>query len=554
MTAHVDPRAGRPVEPDALIDVPRLLEAYRSRQPDAGDPAQRVAFGTSGHRGSALSGTFNENHVLAICDAICRHRKAAGVDGPLFLAGDTHALSAPAIATALEVFVAQGVTVMLDARDGFTPTPAVSHAILRHNRGRERGLADGVILTPSHNPPQDGGLKYNPPHGGPAEPDVTNAIERLANAALAAGPQRIRRIPYARAVRAPEALRYDYRAPFVAELAEVVDLPAIRAAGVRIGIDPLGGASAEYWPLVLEAYGLEGAVVSDVVDPRFAFMTADHDGEIRMDCSSPYAMARLVGLRDRFDVAFGNDPDADRHGIVTRTDGLMEPNRYLTAVVAYLYANRPAWPAGLAIGKTMVTTALIDHLAIRLQRPLLETPVGFRWFVDGLASGALGFAGEESAGAVFRRRDGTLWTTEKDGFTLGLLAAEMIARTGEDPGAIYRAVTEGLGASHYARLDAPASPEQKARLKALTPGDLGLSRLAGERVLAVETTSPGGQPFGGVKVRAESGWFAARPSGTEALYKIYAESFRDLHHLSAIQEAARNALEQALAGSGGVPP
>ncbi|WP_375269666.1 phosphoglucomutase [Phenylobacterium sp.] len=532
-----------------LIDVPELLDAYAAVRPEPADPAQRVVFGTSGHRGSALAGTFNEAHVVAICGAICVHRKAAGVDGPLFLAGDTHALSTPALRTALEVFVAAGVTVMLDARDGYTPTPAVSHAILRHNQGRAAGLADGVILTPSHNPPRDGGLKYNPPHGGPAEPAITETIERLANAALPTALQDVPRVPYARAARSGLVARYDYRTCFIAELPQVVDLAAIRKAGVRIGIDPLGGASAEYWPVVMETYGLQGAVVSEAIDPRFAFMTADHDGEIRMDCSSPYAMARLVDLRGRFDVAFGNDPDADRHGVVTPSSGLIAPNRYLAAAVAYLFGHRPAWPASLAIGKTMVTSALLDRLAARLERPLVETPVGFRWFVEGLCDGTLGFAGEESAGAVFRRLDGTLWTTEKDGFSLGLLAAEILARTGQGPDAVYEAVADALGPSYYERIDAPATPRQKAWLRGLKPQDLQLDQLGGEPVLSVEVASPRGEPFGGVRVKTRSGWFAARPSGTEPLNKIYAESFVSLDHLQAIQAGAQGALDALSRGA-----
>jgi phosphoglucomutase len=539
VSPQVDPRAGRPVAERDLIDVSGLLDAYTAIRPNPADPSQRVVFGTSGHRGSALAGAFNEAHVVAVCAAICRHRRAAGVDGPLFLGADTHALSGPALSTAVEVFVAAGVTVILDSRDGYTPTPAVSHAILRHNAGRTAGLADGVILTPSHNPPQDGGLKYNPPHGGPAEPGVTEAIERLANAALPTALRDVPRIPHIRAARSPQVARYDYRAAFVGELPRVVDLAAVRAAGVRIGIDPLGGASADYWPMVLETYGLNGAVVSEAVDPRFAFMTADHDGETRMDCSSPYAMARLVDLRDRFDVAFANDPDADRHGVVTPSGGLMEPNRYLTAAVAYLFDHRPAWPADLAIGKTMVTSALLDRLAARLRRPLVETPVGFRWFVPGLSAGALGFAGEESAGAVFRRLDGTLWTTEKDGFSLGLLAAEILARTGRDPSAVFAAVADAVGPSYYERLDAPATAQQRTRLAGVKPQDLRLDELGGEPVLSVDIASPRGERFGGVRVRARSAWFAARPSGTEPLIKIYAESLISSDHLQAVQAQAK---------------
>ncbi|MBB3892985.1 phosphoglucomutase [Phenylobacterium haematophilum] len=546
MPGQIDPRAGKPVDPAALIDVAGLLDAYFAVRPDPSDPRQRVAFGTSGHRGSAFTASFNEAHVQAISQAICEHRRGRGIDGPLFIGMDSHALSAPALRSALEVFVANEVTVMVDADDGFTPTPAVSLAILSYNRGRTAGLADGVVITPSHNPPQDGGFKYNPPHGGPAQVEVTGPIERRANALLEGGLSSVRRRPYERARASAYVRRYDFRDAFVTGLAEVVDLQAIRSAGVRIGIDPLGGASASYWPLVLERFGLQGALVSDAVDPTFGFMTADWDGEIRMDCSSPYAMARLVGLRDRFDVAFGNDPDADRHGVVTPSEGLMNPNHYLVAAIAYLTAHRSRWSPAAGIGKTMVTTGLIDRLAASLNRPLTETPVGFRWFVEGLRSSRLGFAGEESAGAAFLRRDGAVWTTEKDGLSLGLLAAEIIARTGSDPSRLYRRVADDLGDPHYERIDAPAGPAQTARLKAITAEDLELPDLAGEPVLEIETTTASGEPLGGVRVRTRSGWFAARPSGTEPIYKIYAESFVSGEHLRRIQQEALEAIGRVL--------
>ncbi|MCI3130841.1 alpha-D-glucose phosphate-specific phosphoglucomutase [Phenylobacterium aquaticum] len=544
MRADPDPRAGRRLAEADLIDVARLLTAYEAEAPDPASPLEQVAFGTSGHRGSAFTRTFNAAHVRAICEAICDVRAARGVDGPLFLGYDTHALSRPAFETAVEVFVAAGVALRIDARGGFTPTPAVSLAILEHNRDRVSGWADGVVITPSHNPPQDGGLKYNPPHGGPAEPAVTSIIERQANVRLAAAPRPRR--SFALAVRSGSVTGHDFRGRFVAGLASVVDVEAIAAAGVRIGIDPLGGASADYWPLILERYGLAGEVVNPVIDPRFAFMPADHDGQIRMDCSSPYAMARLVELRSRFDVAFGNDPDADRHGVVTPSEGLLASNAYLTAAAAFLFAHRPQWAPELGLGKTVVTTELLARLARRLGRSSLETPVGFRWFVEGLSAGRLAFAGEESAGAVFRRRDGRLWVTEKDGFSLGLLAAEMLARTGEDPGGAYRRVAADVGQSFYARIDAPASPAQKARLQAVRPEDVKLVRVAGEPVLAVETTTAAGEPIGGVRVRTADGWFAARPSGTEPLYKLYTESFRSQEHLAALQDEAQTAIHRAL--------
>lgn len=534
-----DPRAGKPVDPASLLDVGKLLRAYYVGRPDPVQPAQRVTFGTSGHRGSAFNNAFNEAHILAIAQAICLDRAARGVDGPLFIGIDTHALSAPAFATAVEVFIGNGVTTMIDARDGYTPTPVISHAILSHNRTRTRGLADGVVITPSHNPPADGGIKYNQPHGGPADATTAGAIERIANALLAGGLVDVRRIPIERARASAELRRYDYTSPYIADLENVLNMAAIATSGVRIGIDALGGAAVQYWGPIIDRYRLNATLVSEAVDPTFGFMTADWDGQIRMDCSSPYAMARLVGLKERFDIAFGNDTDADRHGIVTRSQGLMNPNHYLAAAISYLFGSRAVWPTTCAVGKTMVTSAMLDRLSAKLGRQLIETPVGFRWFVDGLHSGALGFAGEESAGASFLRRDGSVWTTEKDGLVLGLLAAEITACSGRDPSELYDDLTHELGAPFYQRTDAPATPEQKARLKMLTPDQLAITALAGEPVLAVEGAAPGGEPLGGVRVRTQNGWFAARPSGTEDVYKIYAESFLSVEHLHRIQLEAQ---------------
>ena len=539
MSGDVDPRAGKTLDPTALLDVGQLVRAYYSGRPDPTEPAQRVSFGTSGHRGSAFTIAFNEAHILAIAQAICLDRTARGVDGPLFIGIDTHALSAPAFATALEVFVANGVTTMIDAHDGYTPTPVISHAILRYNLNRTHGLADGVVITPSHNPPADGGFKYNPPHGGAADAETTGAIERIANELLKAGLAGIRRIPYERARASTEVRLYDYASPYIADLENILDMAAIAASGVKIGIDPLGGAAVHYWAPIIERYRLNAVVVSEAVDPTFGFMTADWDGQIRMDCSSPYAMARLVGLRERFDIAFGNDTDADRHGIVTPSQGLMNPNHYLAAAISYLFGVRTAWPSGCAVGKTMVTSAMLDRLAVKLGRQVIETPVGFRWFVDGLGSGALGFAGEESAGASFLRRDGSVWTTEKDGLLLGLLAAEITACSGRDPGELYRGLTQELGTSFYERIDAPATPGQKAILAKLRADQLPITRLAGEPVLALESAARGGAPLGGVRVRTRNGWFAARPSGTEDVYKIYAESFLSPEHLHSIQLEAQ---------------
>ncbi len=529
-----------------LANIPRLVTAYFAGKPDPSVPAQRVAFGTSGHRGSAFNNAFNENHILAISQALCDHRHRAGVSGPLFIGIDTHALAEPALASALEVFAANNIEVMIDEHDGYTPTPVISHAILSYNKGRENGLADGVVITPSHNPPEDGGFKYNPPNGGPADTDITSGIERAANGFLEDGLKSVKRIAYDRARKSACVHRYDYITPYVADLANVVDMEAIHSSGVKIGIDPLGGAGVHYWQPIIERYRLDAAIVSDAVDPTFRFMTVDWDGKIRMDCSSPYAMARLIGMRDRFDVAFANDTDADRHGIVTRSNGLMNPNHYLAAAIAYLFENRPQWRKESAVGKTIVSSAIIDRVAKKLGRQLVETPVGFKWFVDGLIGGAFGFAGEESAGASFLRLNGTVWTTDKDGLILGLLAAEMTAQTKSDPSQLFDKLTDELGVPYYERIDAPATSAQKNLLKALTGEKLGMKELAGEPVRTAVTAAPGnGQPFGGIKVSSDSGWFAARPSGTEDVYKIYAESFRSQNHLREIQAEAQRAIGEA---------
>jgi phosphoglucomutase len=546
LPADINPLAGKIAPPSLLANVPRLVTAYFANRPDPKIASQRVAFGTSGHRGSAFNNAFNEAHILAISQALCEHRARSGITGPLFIGIDTHALAEPALASALEVFAANGVTVMIDANDGYTPTPVISHAILTTNKDRERGLADGVVITPSHNPPEDGGFKYNPPNGGPADTDITAGIERAANAFLENGLNGVKRIPYDRARKSPGVHRYDYIGPYVADLASVVDMEAIRASGVRIGIDPLGGAGVHYWQPIIERYGLAASIVSDAVDPTFRFMTVDWDGKIRMDCSSPYAMARLIGMRDKFDIAFANDTDADRHGIVTRSNGLMNPNHFLAAGIAYLFAHRPEWSVGSAVGKTIVSSAIIDRVAKKLGRKLVETPVGFKWFVDGLVGGAFGFAGEESAGASFLRRDGSAWTTDKDGIILGLLAAEMTARTRRDPSQLFDDLTRELGVPFYERIDAPATSAQKNLLKALSPEKLGMKELAGEPVRTAVTAAPGnGQPFGGIKVSTDNGWFAARPSGTEDVYKIYAESFRSEEHLRQIQSEAQAAIARA---------
>jgi phosphoglucomutase len=546
VATEIDPRAGKTVDPSMLVNVPRLVTAYFAGKPDPSVPAQRVAFGTSGHRGSAFNNAFNEAHILAISQAVCDHRHSRGIDGPLFIGIDTHALAEPALASALEVFAANGVDVMVDECDGYTPTPVISRAILTTNKGRAKGLADGVVITPSHNPPEDGGFKYNPPNGGPADTDITAAIERAANGFLEHGLRGVKRIPYERARKSSCVHRHDYIGPYVADLADVLDMDAIRSAGVKIGIDPLGGAAVRYWQPIIERYRLDATIVSDTIDPTFRFMTLDWDGKIRMDCSSPYAMARLIGMRDKFDVAFANDTDADRHGIVTRSGGLMNPNHYLAAAISYLFENRPQWGNNSAVGKTVVSSAIIDRVAGKLGRRLVETPVGFKWFVDGLIDGSFGFAGEESAGASFLRRDGSVWTTDKDGIILGLLAAEITARTGSDPGQLFDRLTRELGVPFYERIDAPATAAQKAMLKALSPEKLAMAELAGEPVGATLTAAPGnGQSFGGIKVIADGGWFAARPSGTEDVYKIYAESFRSQAHLRQIQLEAQSAIAHA---------
>ena len=539
----ISPLAGKLLPRSALVNVPRLITAYFTQTPDPANPAQRVAFGTSGHRGSAFDGTFNEAHILAISQAVCRHRRAAGVEGPMFIGIDTHALSRPALATALEVFAANGVNAFIDEHDGYTPTPVISHAILTYNRGRTAGLADGIVITPSHNPPEDGGFKYNTPDGGPADIDVTSDIERVANALLRAGLDGVKRIPLGRALKSAQLHRHDYLGPYVEDLAHVVDMDIIRSSGVRIGIDPLGGAAVGFWQPIIERYGIAATVVSDAVDPTFRFMTADWDGRIRMDCSSPYAMTRLVAMSGRFDVAFANDTDADRHGIVAGADGLMNPNHVLAAAINYLFASRPAWGPAASVGKTVVSSGTIDRVTTRLGRVLVEVPVGFKWFTKGLLDGSLGFAGEESGGASFLRRDGSAWTTDKDGLIVGLLAAEITARTGTNCAAAYGRIAHELGQSWYERIDAPASAAERMQLKALTREGIGMAGLAGEKVRTTITVAPGnGAPIGGVKVVADDGWFAARPSGTEDIFKIYAESFRSEAHLREIQKGAQDAL------------
>ncbi len=543
----LSPLAGKPAPASILVDVERLLGAYHDRAPDLDDPAQRVAFGTSGHRGSSLRGSFNEAHILATTQAICEWRRRAGTDGPLFLGKDTHALSAPAERTALEVLAANGVETVIQQGDGVTPTPVVSRAILVHNRGRTGRLADGVVVTPSHNPPEDGGFKYNPTSGGPADTDVTAWIQDRANALLRAGNAGVRRIPYARARAAPTTREEDLVLPYVRDLGNVVDMTAIRASRISLGVDPLGGAARHCWEPVNAVHGISVEVVNPVVDPRFAFMRVDHDGKIRMDCSSPWAMAGLVSLKDRFRVAFANDPDADRHGIVTPSAGLMNPNHFLAVAIRYLLGHRPGWRADAAVGKTLVSSGMIDRVVAALGRRLMEVPVGFKWFVPGLLDGTTCFGGEESAGASLLRMDGTTWTTDKDGPVMCLLAAEIAAVTGKEPGQHWREIVAEHGAPVYTRIDAPATPEEKARLARLSPDMVKDAELAGEPIRARLTRAPGNDaPIGGLKVVAESGWFAARPSGTEDIYKIYAESFRDERHLAAIVEEARAIVGRAL--------
>jgi phosphoglucomutase len=545
----IHPLAGKPAPAELLIDVAKLERAYYERRPDPADPRQRVSFGTSGHRGTPLDGTFTEAHILAITQAICEYRKGQGTDGPLYLGKDTHAVSGPAQRTALEVLAANGVETVFQRDDGFTPTPVISHAILTHNRGRTEHLADGIVVTPSHNPPEDGGFKYNPTNGGPADTDVTGWIQDRANALLREGNRGVRRVPYDRALTADTTRQEDFVLPYVRDLRNVVDLEAVRDAGLKLGADPLGGASVAYWGPIRELYGLDVTVVNPKVDPTFAFMTVDHDGKIRMDCSSPYAMAGLVGLKDRYRVAFGNDTDADRHGIVTPSVGLLNPNHYLAVAIRYLLGHRPGWPAQAAVGKTVVSSGLIDRVVRSLGRRLWEVPVGFKWFAPGLFDGSVCFGGEESAGASFLRRDGAVWTTDKDGIIMDLLAAEITARTGKDPGEHYRELTAEFGTPYYTRIDAPATPEQKERLKELSPDAVKDAELAGEPIREKLTRAPGnGAPIGGLKVVAEGGWFAARPSGTENVYKIYAESFRSPEHLALVVDEARRIVNAALAG------
>lgn len=549
MSLH--PLAGQPAPRELLVNIPRLIAAYYTRHPDPTRPEQTVVFGTSGHRGSAFENTFNEDHILAIAQALCEYRAGRGYDGPLFLGMDTHALSEAAFISAVEVFVANGVSVVVQDGLGYTPTPVISHAILTHNRGRTNGLADGVVITPSHNPPTDGGFKYNPPSGGPADTGVTRLIQERANAILAEGLRGVRRTPWERAIRSDLVRFHDYVNAYVADLDRVIDMASIRAAGLKLGVDPMGGATLAYWQPLAERYGLDLEVVNPIVDPTFGFMTLDRDGKIRMDCSSPYAMAGLIGLKDRFDVAFGNDPDGDRHGIVTRSAGLLNPNHYLAVAVWYLFQNRPDWRPDAAVGKTLVSSAMIDRVAAHLGRRLVEVPVGFKWFVEGLRDGSLGFGGEESAGASFLRRDGTVWTTDKDGILLDLLAAEITARTGRDPGEHYRALEAQFGSPLYERMDAAADRRQKAVLANLNPAMVKATELAGDPILAILTHAPGnGAPIGGLKVITANGWFAARPSGTEDVYKIYAESFKDAEHLRRLQAEAQAIVAAALAEAG----
>jgi phosphoglucomutase len=545
MAETISPLAGKPAPPSLLVNIPRLVTDYFALVPDPTVVSQRVAFGTSGHRGSAFAAAFNEAHILSIAQAVCLYRRKAGIDGPLFLGMDTHALSEPAFASALEVLAANGVETMIDAASGYTPTPVISHAILTYNKGRKTGLADGIVISPSHNPPDEGGFKYNPANGGPADVDITGWIEKAANEFLVKKLEGVSRIPYERARKAACVHARDYITPYVADLANVVDMDAIRSAGVRIGIDPLGGAAVHYWQPIIERYKIAATIVNDAVDPTFRFMTVDWDGKIRMDCSSPYAMTRLIAMGDKFDIAFANDTDADRHGIVCPSSGLMNPNYYLAAAISYLFANRPRWRGDSAVGKTAVSSAMIDRVTAKLGRKLIEVPVGFKWFSAGLIDGSLGFGGEESAGASFLRRDGSVWTTDKDGLIMGLLAAEITARTKQDPGNFYESVTRDLGKSFYQRIDAPASREQKKKLATSNPEQFDAKTLAGEAVETKLTRAPGNnQPIGGIKVSAKSGWFAARPSGTEEVYKIYAESFRSEDHLHQIQQDAQTAVSK----------
>jgi phosphoglucomutase len=545
----LSPLAGKPAPKNLLIDVTRLERAYYERKPDFANPEQRVAFGTSGHRGTPLRGSFTEAHILAITQAICDYRRSKGIDGPVFMGKDTHAISGPAQRTALEVLAANGVETIIQRDDGVTPTPVISHAILVYNRDRKQHLADGIVITPSHNPPEDGGFKYNPPNGGPADTDVTTWIQDRANSLLQSANAAVKRVPYSTAIKAETTHAQDFVMPYVNDLGNVIDMDAIRAAGLKLGVDPLGGAAVGYWEPIKELYKLDITVVNPKIDPTFGFMTVDHDGKIRMDCSSPYAMANLVGLKDRYRLAFGNDPDSDRHGIVTPSTGLMNPNAYLAVAIRYLLGNRPGWPKQAAVGKTVVSSSMIDRAVSDLGRRLMEVPVGFKWFAPGLFDGSICFGGEESAGASFLRRDGTVWTTDKDGPIMDLLAAEITARTGKDPGEHYQVMTAKFGTPYYTRLDAAATAEQKARLARLSPDAVKEAELAGEPITAKLTRAPGNNaPIGGLKVVTATGWFAARPSGTEEIYKIYAESFKDQAHLEAIVAEARQIVANALAG------
>jgi phosphoglucomutase len=549
--ANVNPRAGKAADASILVNVAKLITEYYEERPDPAVPEQRVTFGTSGHRGSSFDKSFNEGHILAITQAICLYRKQQGIDGPLFIGMDTHALSEPALASAVEVLAANGVETVMAERGEYTPTPVISHAILTYNQGRSSGLADGIVITPSHNPPEDGGFKYNPPHGGPAAEEITAWIEDKANELLGSAADGMKRIPYERALKSATTRQRDFLKPYIDDLANVIDMEAIRGSGLKLGVDPLGGAGVHYWGPIAARYGLNLTVVSDAVDPTFRFMTVDWDGRIRMDPSSPYAMQRLIGLKDKFDVAFACDTDHDRHGVVTRSSGLLPPNHYLSVCVHYLFANRPEWSKNAAVGKTVVSSGMIDRVAAKLGRTLYETPVGFKWFVDGLLKGSLGFGGEESAGSSFLRRNGSVWTTDKDGIIAALLSAEITARMGRDPGEIYAGLTREMGSPVYGRIDAPATREQQAVLAKLSPKDIDVADLAGEKIQRILTNAPGdGSPIGGVKVAAESGWFAARPSGTEEIYKIYAESFQGEEHLRRIQEEAQAMVGRALKGGG----